>query len=99
MDVLFSVGQELFREPHRRPKQCQKLYRDWSRSINCNELTSVLLKVGVSPTRKPMFFDAFVERKWSERFFDYDDLLFNCAMLLDEDPFENFGPKVCICVR
>ena len=102
MDMLFSVGKELFRERAPTAKQCKKLYRDWSRSINCNELASVPLKVGsLSHEETDVFLDAFVERKWSERFFDYDDLLFNCAMLLDEDPqFREFWSErfVYVCV-
>ena len=73
-----------------------------SRSINCNELASVPLKVGrLSHEETDVFLDAFVERKWSERFFDYDDLLFNCADAIDDDPqFREFWSErfVYVCV-
>ena len=102
MDMLFSIGQKLFQERAPSAKQCQKLYRDWSRSINCNELASIPLKVGhLSHEETDVLLDAFVERKWSDRFFDYDDLLFNCVMLLEEDrQFREFWSErfVYVCV-
>ena len=42
-----------------------------------------------------------MERKWASRLFDYDDLLFNCAILLEEDhEFRDFWSErfVYVCV-